>query len=58
MSNMSYCMFENTFGELKDCEEKLEEINWDFEQLSESEQYYARKLMKVCKRLNSVMEMG
>lgn len=43
MSNMSYCRFENTFPDLKDCLEALGEG----EKLSESEKKYARKMLKL-----------
>jgi hypothetical protein len=43
MANMSYCRFENTFHDLEDC---LEHINDD--DLSESERRYRRKLIAAC----------
>jgi hypothetical protein len=43
MANMSYCRFENTFHDLEDC---LEHINDD--DLSESERGYRRKLIAAC----------
>lgn len=42
MSNMSYCRFENTFPDLKDCLDALKEG----EKLSESEKKYAKKMLK------------
>lgn len=36
MPNMSYCRFENTLNDLKDCFNELEELEWDVEQIKES----------------------
>jgi len=47
MGNMSYCRFENTYGDLKDCYDALEEKSLD--ELSEKEKKYAKKLIKMCK---------
>ena len=55
MSNMSYCRFENTFKDLQDCLEDLEYGN-DFSELSESEQKYRNKLVKICKRISDEFE--
>ena len=41
MSNMSYCKFENTYVDLKDCYD-----NWD-ECSSESEKKYREQLLKL-----------
>jgi hypothetical protein len=46
MSNMSYCMFENTFEDLKDCLEHM-----DDKDLSESEKKYQNKLINLCIKL-------
>lgn len=46
MPNMTYCRFENTYTDLKDCYEALGEI--DMSELSESEREYADKLIKLC----------
>ena len=46
MSNMSYCRFENTYQDLQDCYDALSNAN--MEDLSESEQRYAKKLIKMC----------
>lgn len=55
MSNMSYCRFENTFKDLQDCLEDLQYGN-DFSELSESEQKYRNKLVKMCKRISDEFE--
>lgn len=39
MSNMSYCRFENTYRELCDCVEHIEDEN-----LSESEKFYRGRI--------------
>ena len=45
MSNMSYCRFENTLRDLRDCWE-----NWEFSQseLSKSEEIAKEKLRMLC----------
>lgn len=45
MGNMSYCRFENTYEDLRDCAEAIAEN----EELSESEQKYRDKLIKLCR---------
>ena len=49
MSNMSYCRFENTLGDLKDCRDALEEEGIDG--LSESELKAYKKLVEVCREI-------
>lgn len=44
MSNMSYCRFENTRGDLQDCLDALP----DWDDLSVSEQKHARAMYKLC----------
>lgn len=46
--NMSYCRFENTLQDLRDCEEHLDE---QVHNLSEDEQKAREKLVKLCKRI-------
>jgi hypothetical protein len=48
MSNMSYCRFQNTLADLRDCEEALGE---DQLRLSDEEKRAAVKLIKTCKRI-------
>ncbi len=43
MANMSYCRFENTFKALQDCYENLDDRD-----LSESEEEYKIKLIRIC----------
>jgi len=55
MSNMSYCRFENTLGDLRDCREAIEEGN----DLSKQEAKFAKKMVQECKDfLKSVKEYG
>ena len=42
MSNMSYCRFENTYRDLRDCYENMEG------KLSNDEAAYRQKLIKLC----------
>lgn len=45
MPNMSYCRFENTYSDLKDCINAL----YNREELSMSESDYARRMYQKCK---------
>ena len=45
MANMSYCRFENTLADLRDCEE-----HWD-EKLGEDETKARARLLGVCQRI-------
>jgi len=47
MGNMSYCRFENTYGDLDDCYDTLKEKTLD--ELSETEKKYAIRLIKMCR---------
>lgn len=47
MGNMSYCRFENTYGELQDCYGALGKKSLD--ELSKTEKKYAKKLIKMCR---------
>lgn len=42
MSNMSYCRFQNTFHDLQECAQYLND------ELSEDEERYRNKLIQVC----------
>lgn len=46
---MSYCRFENTYKDLQDCLEWLQDN--DIKDLSVSEQQYALRLIKMCKEI-------
>lgn len=47
MSNMSYCRFSNTLGDLEDCYEHME----DKEKLSEAEYHARYKLIEMCRNI-------
>ncbi len=46
MSNMSYCRFENTLHDLRDCWD-----NWNDEPESDSEKKAKERLTKLCKEI-------
>lgn len=48
MASMSYVLFENTYSQLWDAYQKMDELHFDFKALSASEQQYFRKLVKLC----------
>ena len=48
MPNMSYCRFENTYEDLQDCFNALD----DEEDLSEREQRYRDRLIKLCHQIS------
>jgi hypothetical protein len=52
MGNMSYCRFENTLGDLQDCEEHL----FDTEELSESEKRARKRLIELCRNIAAQTE--
>ena len=56
MSNMEYCMFSNTLNDLQQCVDKLDELGYDLQQLSESEQVAAKMLFELCNQLNDSVE--
>lgn len=49
MINMSYCRFENTLLDLRDCQEALIAIDGDLGQLSDTEKRAAHHLIEVCR---------
>jgi hypothetical protein len=44
MSNMSYCRFENTLNDLKDCFNHIDNVD----NLSESEKRARERLIRIC----------
>jgi hypothetical protein len=46
MANMSYCRFQNTLSDLRDCEEHIDDND-----LSESEKRAKEKLINLCKKI-------
>lgn len=57
MSNMSYCRFENTAGDLADCVDALEELlRGEGEPLSDDELMAAKRLVKRCMDVAMLIE--
>lgn len=54
MGNMSYCRFENTLRDLRDCRKDMSET--DFYELSENEQEARNKLVALCKDISEQYE--
>ena len=52
MSNMSYCRFQNTLPDLKDCADALDDIDGDLESLSKKERSAAIELVAVCAKIS------
>jgi hypothetical protein len=52
MGNMSYCRFQNTFTDLRDCQVALEEIDNDLDELSPDEKRYAKRLIEICREIS------
>ena len=48
MANMSYCRFENTYSDMRDCMEALERVKYEDEPISEREWEYVRRLAELC----------
>jgi len=46
MANMSYCRFRNTYGDLGDCANALEDEG--LKELSNDERTYAERLYRLC----------
>ena len=49
MSNMSYCRFQNTRLDLRDCKEALDD--GEFESLSGEELHAAKRLIAICQEI-------
>ncbi len=54
MSNMSYCRFQNTVGDLRDCAEALDDIMNGEERLSREELAAARRLVALCQQIAEI----
>jgi hypothetical protein len=52
MANMSYCRFENTYRDLVDCAQAMNET------LSERERKYKEKLVNVCQEIIEEYELN
>lgn len=55
MANMSYCRFENTYRNLKDCIESIHD-GTDIKDLPDIEKKYALKLRKLCEEYLELVE--
>lgn len=55
MANMSYCIMENTYEDLKQAVEHL--VDKGLEGLSETERKYAAKLFNLCQTFRDVYEI-
>ena len=51
MSNMSYCRFQNTLRDLKDCLDALCDIDGNLSELSKEETRAADSLILVCEEI-------
>lgn len=47
MGNMSYCRFQNTLNDLRDCERHIDETD----EMSEEEQRARKSLIEICIRI-------
>ena len=59
MSNMSHCRFENTYKDLFDCKEALDEAGSIQEVQKDANRYefdYVRKLVELCKEITEQYE--
>ena len=56
MANMSYCRFENTYSDLNDCVNALEEIVYDGETISTREWRYAKRMRELCERFIEALD--
>lgn len=51
MSSMSYCIFENTYTELSNCYDVMNELHFSKKNLTVSEKEYFDKLIKLCAQI-------
>ena len=56
MPNMSYCRFRNTYGDLRDCVDALDEK--DADELSRKEQCALRGMLILCRDLTERDDAG
>lgn len=57
MGNMSYCRFQNTLQDLRDCNEALEEIDGNLAELSKEEARAADRLVRLCARIAAAFDV-
>lgn len=53
MSNMSYCRFQNTVKDLRDCQDALDDIGDNLAELSKEEARAANALIAICQEIAS-----
>ena len=51
MTNMSYCRFQNTIADLRDCQDALDEGVLDDKGFSPDERKAALRLIRICKEI-------
>lgn len=51
MGNMSYCRFQNTLNDLRDCRDALMEMGDYEKELAEDEARAAKRLLRICREL-------
>ena len=51
MGNMSYCRFQNTLDDLRDCRDALMEMGDYEKELDEEEARAAKRLLRICREL-------
>jgi hypothetical protein len=51
MSNMSYCRFQNTLQDLRDCADALDEIEGNLAELNKEEARAADALILLCREI-------
>ena len=51
MANMSYCRFQNTLDDLRDCRDALMEMGDYEKELDEEEARAAKRLLRICREL-------
>jgi hypothetical protein len=52
MANMSYCRFENTLSDLRDCQEALEDEGLTNEDDSRTEAMSRKELVALCREIS------
>ena len=57
MANMSYCRFENTLADLRDCEKALGNIYDEVTEMSSYEKNALPKLIELCKSISDNWDM-
>jgi hypothetical protein len=53
MPNMSYVIFENTYNDLYNAHEKMDELHFNMNELSQSEREYFVKLVNLCNQISN-----